>query len=120
MYILCIIIKTNIDLLKDICNCLALILTMFSHKSHGLPVDTALNALGRAKNIILGNLVNESDNPKYRSILEIANNYTSVDLHAYKESGWIIIQGLCSMDRTWLYSNSETFFFLWKYVILFL
>ena len=110
------IIKTNIDLLKDICNCLALILTMFSHKSHGLPVDTALNALGRAKNIILGNLVNESDNPKYRSILEIANNYNSVDLHAYKESGWIIIQGLCSMDRTWLYSNSNTFFFLWKYI----
>ena len=111
-----IIIKTNIDLLKDICNCLALILTMFSHKSHGLPVDTALNALGRAKNIILGNLVNESDNPKYRSILEIANNYTSVDLHAYKESGWIIIQGLCSMDRTWLYSNAQSFFFLWKYI----
>ena len=77
-----IIIKTNIDLLKDICNCLILILTTESHKSNGSPFDTALNALGEAKNIILGNLVNKSDNPKYRSILEIANNYTSFDLHA--------------------------------------
>ena len=89
---------------------------MFSHKSHGLPVDTSLNALGRAKNIILGNSVDESDNPKNKTIKEIADNYSSVDLNAYKESGWIIIQGLCSLDRTWLYSNANTFFFLWKYI----
>ena len=108
--------KKNLELLKDICNCLALILTMFSHKSHGFPVDSSLNALTRAKNIIFGNLVDENDNPVYKTVKELSGNYNKVELHAYKESGWIIIQGLCSLDTTWLHSNSKTFFFLWKYI----
>ena len=110
------IIKKNIDLLKDICNCLALILTMFTHKSHGLPLDTSLNALSRAKNIILGNLIDENDNPKYMSLKQISSNYTNVDLNSYKESGWIILQGLCSMEASFLRNNIKTFLFLWRYV----
>ena len=110
------IIKKNIDLLKDICNCLAMILTMFTHKSHGLPLDTSLTALSRAKNIILGNMIDESDNPKYVSLKDVAANYANVDLNSYKESGWIIIQGLCSLDPSFLQSNSKTFLFLWKYI----
>lgn len=112
------IIRNNLDLLKDITTCLGVVLSTFSHKSHGITVDLSNAALTVAKNMIIGKFADEEDTPKGLSIQEKAArfNYSNSDVDAHKEAGWIIIQGLCSMDYTWLTNNFKTLFQLWKYI----
>ncbi len=91
------------ELLKDISNCLAIILTTFSHTHKGVTIDMSNAALSIAKNMIIGKFADEDDNPKSLSVLEKARkfSYSNADVDAHKEAGWIIIEGLCSMDYTW-------------------
>jgi len=99
------ILRNNLDLLNDISNCLASILTVYSHKNYGIPVDLSNAALSIAKNMISGKFADE-ENPKAQSIKEKSKNYnTNCDVDAHKEAGWMIIQGLVSMDYTWLTNN---------------
>ena len=100
------ILRNNLDLLNDICNCFACILTVFSHKNYGIPVDLSNAAMSIAKNMIIGKFSEEEENPKAQSIKEKSKNYnTNCDVDAHKEAGWMIIQGLVSMDYTWLTNN---------------
>jgi hypothetical protein len=112
------IIRNNLELLKDISNCLANILSMYSHKHHGVTVDLSNAALITAKNMIIGKFADEEDTPKSLSLTEKTSrfNYSNADIDSHKEAGWIIIQGLCSMDYTWLTNNYKTLFQLWKYI----
>ena len=112
------IIRNNLDLLKDVANCLAMIMSTFSHKYHGITVDMSNAALTIAKNMIIGKFADEEDTPKSLSVKEKTNkfNYSNSDVDAHKEAGWIIIQGICQMDYTWLTNNFKSLFQLWKYI----
>jgi hypothetical protein len=112
------IIRNNIDLLKDISNCLAVVLSMYSHKHHGVTIDLSNAALITAKNMIIGKFADEEDNLKSLSLAEKTArfDFSNSDIDSHKEAGWIIIQGLCSMDYTWLTNNYKTLFQLWKYI----
>lgn len=112
------IIRNNLDLLKDISNCLGIVLSTFAHKNTGCTVDMSNAALTIAKNMIIGKFADEEDNPKSMSLKEKTGkfNYSNSDVDAHKEAGWMIIQGLSSMDYTWLTNNYKTLFQLWKYV----
>jgi hypothetical protein len=91
---------------------------MYSHKHHGVTVDLSNAALITAKNMIIGKFADEEDTPKSLSLAEKTSrfNYSNADIDSHKEAGWIIIQGLCSMDYTWLTNNYKTLFQLWKYI----
>jgi len=112
------ILRNNLELLKDISNCLANILSVFSHKNSGIPLDLSNAALTVAKNMIIGKFADEEDTPKAISIKEKASkySYSNLDSDAHKEAGWIVIQGLASMDYTWLTNNFKILFQLWKYI----
>ena len=73
-------------------------------------------ALSIAKNMIIGKFADEDDNPKSLSVLEKAAkfNYSNSDVDAHKEAGWIIIEGLSSMDYTW-----QTYNFKVKFIFYF-
>lgn len=107
------------ELLKDIANCLAIILTTFSHSHKGVTIDMSNAALSIAKNMIIGKFADEDDNPKSLSVFEKAGkfNYSNSDVDAHKEAGWIIIEGLCSMDLNWQTYNFKVNFLF--YLILF-
>ena len=92
--------------MKDICNCLASILTIFSHKNYGIPVDISNAALSIANNMIIGKFTDDDENINTKSINDRLNNFNNnFEIQAYKEAGWMIIQGLVSIDNTWLKNN---------------
>lgn len=111
------IIRNNLDALKDISNCLGIVLSMYSHKHLGITVDMSNAALNTAKNMIIGKFADEDGDPKSLNLNEKTArfNYSNSDIDSHKEAGWLIIQGLCSMDYTWLINNSKSLFQLWKY-----
>jgi len=79
-------------------------------------------ALSIAKNMIIGKFADEDDNPKSLSVLEKAGkfSYSNSDVDAHKEAGWIIIEGLCSMDFTWQTYNFKVSFFIFIFIKLML
>lgn len=112
------IVRNNLDLLKDVCNCLGVTLATFSHKSNGLSVDLAYASLSVAKNMIIGKFTDEEDSPRSLSVRERAKkyNFMNSDADFHKEAGWILIQGLASMDYIWIKHNFKSLFQLWQYV----
>ena len=48
------ILRNNLDILKDICNCIALILSIFSHRNYGVPVDLSNAVLMKNKSSVYG------------------------------------------------------------------
>ena len=116
------IIHKNLILFKDICNCLSMVLSTSKHKSKGISIDSANDSFKKAKRIILGNQlasieVNELKAPLIycQSLLDESTNYLNKYLIAFKESGWIIIQGLCSMDKKFILQEYKNILFLFKY-----
>ena len=116
------IIHKNLILFKDICNCLSMVLCTSKHKSRGISIDSANDSLKKAKRIILGNQLASIEISKLKnpltycqSLLDESTNYLNKYLIAYKESGWIIIQGLCSMDKKFILQEYKNIFFLFKY-----
>ena len=103
--------------MKDIANCLSIILTSFSHKHKGVTIDMSNAALSIAKNMIIGKFANEDDDPKSLTIIEKAKkfNYSNSDIDSHKEAGWMIIEGLCSMDNTWQSFNFKVIIIINKY-----
>ena len=118
-----IIIHKNLLLFKDICNCLSIVLCTSKHKSKGISINTLYESFKKAKNIILGNNIlslinnNKSIDPVAysHSLLEESKNYLNKNLIAYKESGWIIIQGICSIDKKFIIKEYKNIFFLMKF-----
>ena len=116
-------IHKSLILFKDICNCLSMVLCTCKHKSKGISIDTINDSFKKAKLIILGNQlasieINEIKAPLLycHSLLEESTDYFKKYLLAYKESGWIIIQGLCSVDKKFILKESKNIFFLFKYL----
>ena len=117
------IIHKNILLFKDICNCLSMVLCTSKHKSKGISIDSINDAFKKAKTIILGRQlasieINELKAPLLHchSLLEESTNYLNKYLNAYKESGWIIIQGLCSINKNIILKEYKNIIFLFKYL----
>ena len=115
-------IHKNLSLFKDICNCLALVLCTIKHKSKGIQIKAVEESFNKAKLIILGkNLINELNNDGNfkeefcNSLDEDSNDYLNKDLNAYKESGWIIIQGICSLDKKFILKETKSLFYLFKF-----
>ena len=115
-------ILKKLILFKDICNCLSMILATSKHKSKGIPIDTINDAFKAVKKIILGNQLAITDINKLneaktysRSISEETYKYLSEYLFAYKESGWIILQGLISLDKKFIIKEYKMIFFLFNY-----
>ena len=115
------IVHKNLSLFKDLCNCLALILCTTKHKSKGISLKIIEESFNKAKLIILGNeLVNEIDKENFSedictNLEQDSNDYLNKKLIAYKESGWIIIQGICSLDKKFNLQESKSLFYLFKY-----
>ena len=117
------IIHKNILLFKDICNCLSMVLCTSKHKAKGVSIDSINDSFKKAKTIILGNQlasieINELKAPLIHchSLSEACANYLNKYLIAYKESGWIIIQGLCSVDKKFILKEYKMIMFLFKYI----
>ena len=115
-------IHKNLILFKDICNCLSMVLCTSKHRSKGLSLDTINDSFKKAKLIILGNQlasieINEIKAPLIycHSLLEESTDYFKKYLIAYKESGWIIMQGLFSIDKKFILKEYKNIFFLFKY-----
>jgi hypothetical protein len=99
-------LKNNVEILKDISNCMSIVLSVFCQKNYGISVDLSNAALTIAKNMIIGKFFEDEENPKSLSIKEKSKLYNSnYEIDAYKEAGWIIIEGLVAMDYTWLTNN---------------
>lgn len=115
------IVKNNIEIFKDITNCLGICLSTFANKANGLSVDLSNASLDLAMKIIIGKGVkdeiileeNSSQTIKEKSLFY---NYKNSYITSHKEAGWIIVQGLCSMDYTWMILNYNRLFILWRYV----
>ena len=115
------IIHKNLSLFKDICNCLSLVLCTIKHKSKGFPLKSVEDSFNKAKLIILGNeLLKEFDKNNFNenmcnNLEEESNNYLNKKLTCHKESGWIIIQGICSLDKKFILQEHKSLFNLFKY-----
>ena len=115
------IIHKNLSLFKDICNCLSLVLCTIKHKSKGFPLKSVEDSFNKAKLIILGNeLLKEFDKNNFNenmcnNLEEESNNYLNKKLTCHKESGWIIIQGICSLDKKFILQEYKSLFNLFKY-----
>ena len=116
------IIHKNLLLFKDICNCLSMVICTSKHKSKGVSIDSINDSFKKAKRIILGNKlasieVNELEQSLIycKSLLENSTDYLNKYLIGYKESGWIIMQGLCSMNKKFILQEYKNIFFLFKY-----
>ena len=118
-----IIIHKNLLLFKDICNCLSMILCTSKHKSKGISINTLYESFKKAKSIILGNDIAtlldtnklKDPIPYSHSLSDDSNNYLNKNLIAYKESGWIIMQGICTVDKKFVVKEFNNIFFLLKF-----
>ena len=115
------IIHKNLILFKDICNCFSMVLCTCKHKSKGVSIDSLNDSFKKAKRIILGNKLASMEIKELettliycKSLLEDSTDYLSRYLTAYKESGWIIMQGLCSMNKKFVIQEYKNIFFLFK------
>lgn len=113
-----VMVSENLSLLKDVCNCLGVVLSCFQHKFDGLSYDLSMGCLSIAKNMIIGKYTDENEFSKSLSIEEKSKkiNFINVDSDHHKEAGWIIIEGLCAMDETWIKNYSPILFKLWDSV----
>ena len=115
------IIHKNLSLFKDICNCLSLVLCTIKHKSKGFSLKSVEESFNKAKLIILGkDLINELDKSNFNqdlchSLIEDSTDYYNKYLNAHKESGWIIIQGICSLNSKFILQEHKNLFYLFKY-----
>ena len=100
-----------------------MILCTSKHKSKGISFNTLYESFKNAKNIILGNdIATLLDTNKLKdpiayshSLSDDSNNYLNKNLIAYKESGWIIMQGICSVDKKFVLKELNDIFFLLKF-----
>ena len=115
------IIHKNLSLFKDICNCLSLVLCTIKHKSKGFSLKSVEESFNKAKLIILGkDIIKELDKNNFNqdlchSLIEDSTDYYNKYLNAHKESGWIIIQGICSLNSKFILQEHKNLFYLFKY-----
>ena len=98
-----------------------MVLCTCKHKSKGVSIDSLNDSFKKAKRIILGNKLASMEIKELettliycKSLLEDSTDYLSRYLTAYKESGWIIMQGLCSMNKKFVIQEYQNIFFLFK------
>jgi hypothetical protein len=116
-------IHKNLSFFKDACNCLALILCTIKHKSKGFKIKSVEESFNKAKMIILGKeLIKNIDINNFDFSEDICNNleedssdYYNKKLNAHKECGWIIIQGICSLDHKFIFQEYKSLLFLFRY-----
>ena len=114
-------IHKNLSFFKDTCNCLALLLCTIKHKSKGFSLRSVEESFNKAKIIILGKESAKDLNKKIFSedmcnnLEEESNDYFNKKLIAHKECGWIIIQGICSLDHKFIFQEYKSLLFLFKY-----
>ena len=116
-------IHKNLSFFKDACNCLALILCTIKHKSKGFEIKSVEESFNKAKMIILGKeLIKNIDINNFDFSEDICNNleedssdYYNKKLNAHKECGWIIIQGICSLDHKFIFQEYKSLLFLFRY-----
>ena len=115
------IIHKNLILFKDICNCFSMVLCTCKHKSKGVSIDSLNDSFKKAKRIILGSKLASMEIKELettliycKSLLEDSTDYLSRYLTAYKESGWIIMQGLCSTNKKFVIQEYKNIFFIFK------
>ena len=114
-------VHKNLSLFKDICNCLAMVLCTTRHKSKGISLKLVEESFNKAKLIILGKkLISEINKDEFNE--NICNNleedsidYLNKYLTSYKENGWIIIQGIFSLDKIFNLKEMKNLFYLFKY-----
>ena len=114
-------IHKNLSFLKDACNCLALVLCTIKHKSKGFSLKSVEESFNKAKIIILGEELAKDIDKKIFSedmcnnLEEDSTDYFNKKLIAHKECGWIIIQGICSLDHKFIFQEYKSLLFLFKY-----
>jgi hypothetical protein len=98
-----------------------MVLCTCKHKSKGVSIDSLNDSFKKAKRIILGNKLASMEIKELettliycKSLLEDSTDYLSRYLTAYKESGWIIMQGLCSMNKKFVIQEYQNIVFLFK------
>ena len=112
------LLQQNVECLVDISGTLGSILINLKKGNLGIPLDLSNAVLSVAKNMIIGKFAGQEENLKPFSFEEKVNKtqVATSEVEFHKEAGWMLIQGLCSMDYVWITNNFKVLFQMWKFI----